>query len=115
MKEFENKKGFLDAKIKLSNLAKLLETNTNYLSKTINHFKGKNINVYLNDLRVDYAINKIQEDSKFRNYTIKAIAKDVGFKSPETFSKTFYKKTGIYPSYFIKQLEKSNNHKNIQY
>ncbi|PTX58828.1 AraC-like DNA-binding protein [Kordia periserrulae] len=105
LNNFEENKGFLDANMKLSNLAELLGTNTNYLSKTINYYKGKNINLYLNDLRVDYAIHKIQEDSKFRNYTIRAIAKDVGFKSSETFSKTFYKKTGIYPSYFIKQLE----------
>lgn len=105
---FEADKGYLDASIKLSTLAKILETNTNYLSKTINHYKKKNINLYLNDLRVDYSIHKLQEDEKFRNYTIKAIAKEVGFKSSETFSKTFYKKTGIYPSYFIKQIGKAN-------
>jgi len=104
--DFEKRNGFLDANIKLVLLAKLLKTNTNYLSKTINHYKEKNINVYLNDLRVDYAIRRLKEDSKFRNYTIKAIAKEIGFKSSETFSKTFYKKTGIYPSFFIKQIEK---------
>ncbi|AXG68192.1 DNA-binding transcriptional regulator ChbR [Kordia sp. SMS9] len=107
LKSFEANKGFLDSSIKLSTLAKLLDTNTNYLSKTINYYKGKNINAYLNELRVEYAIEKLKEDKKFRNYTIKAIAREVGFKSSETFSKTFYKKTGIYPSYFIKQLDKT--------
>ena len=37
-----------------------------------------------------------------------AIAQEVGFNNSESFSKAFYKKTGIYPSYFIKQLEKEN-------
>ena len=38
--------------------------------------------------------------------TIKAIANEMGFNTTEAFSKSFYKSTGIYPSFFIKQLEK---------
>lgn len=107
IKEFEKKNQFIDSKITLTSLAKKFNTNTTYLSKTINHLKNKNINSYLNDLRIDFAVEKIKNDSKFRKYTIKAIASDVGFKSSETFSKTFVKKTGLRPSYFIKQIEKS--------
>lgn len=108
IKNFEADNKFIDSKITLTSLAKDFNTNTTYLSRAINHLKNKNINVYLNELRIDFAIEKIKTDSKFRKYTIKAIAKEVGFKSSETFSKTFLKKTGLKPSYFIKQVVKSN-------
>ena len=36
--------------------------------------------------------------------TIEAIATEIGYKSTEPFSKAFKSKTGLYPSYFIKQL-----------
>jgi AraC-like DNA-binding protein len=35
-----------------------------------------------------------------------AIAEEIGFNNAQTFSSAFYKKTGIYPSYFINQLNK---------
>ena len=39
-------------------------------------------------------------------YIIKAIAKEIGFNTSEAFSKSFYKNTGIYPSFFLKELDK---------
>ncbi len=33
-----------------------------------------------------------------------AIAEEAGFNTAESFSKAFFKKTGIKPSYFIKEL-----------
>ncbi|WP_159025502.1 AraC family transcriptional regulator [Aquimarina sp. Aq78] len=47
----------------------------------------------------------------YRKYTVQAIAQEIGFNNSEAFSKAFYKKTGIYPSYFIKKLEKQKNGK----
>ena len=41
-----------------------------------------------------------------RKYTIKAIAAECGYKNAESFSKAFYKINGIYPSYYIKKIEK---------
>ncbi|WP_109097198.1 helix-turn-helix domain-containing protein [Aquimarina sp. AU58] len=73
--------------------------------KVIYCHKQKTLSQYINDLRIDFVVEKFRSDSKFRKYTIKAIAQEVGFNTAEAFSKTFYKKTGIYPSYFIKKLE----------
>ncbi len=105
LKGFENNKEFLDSSITLSSLAKLLNTNTNYLSKIINHDKGKNFSSYLNDLRIKYTIEKLKKDTKFMRYSIKGIAYEVGFNNETSFAKAFYKNTGLYPSYFIKQLK----------
>lgn len=103
---FEKEHGFRDEKLNLNSLAQHIGTNSNYLSKVINHYKKLSFSSYIKQLRVAYGFNKLKSNTKFRRYTIKAIAKDCGFKTAESFSKTFYKSYGIYPSYFIKQLEK---------
>lgn len=103
---FETAHGYTDSAITLHSLAKELETNSAYLSKVVNAYKNKNFAAYINELRVDYAIEKLKTDAMFRRYVVKTIAYEVGFNSSESFSKTFYKKTGVHPSYFIKQLEK---------
>lgn len=86
-------------------MQKKLETNSTYLSKTINQYKNKNFSQYINDLRIEDTITRLREDKKFRNYSIKAIAEEVGFSNSESFSKAFFKKTGYQPSYFIKNGE----------
>lgn len=95
--------------INLNSLAKNMGTNSNYLSKIINFHKGDNFSTYLSDLRIEYTIEALQKQSKLREYTIKTIAHEVGFGNTESFTKAFYKKTGLYPSYFIKQLKKNNS------
>ncbi len=106
LQKFEEKRGYLKTKINSKDLAKSFGSNSTYLSQVVNTYKGKNLSTYINDLRIDYAVHKLQSDPTFRKYTIKAIAQEVGFNTSEAFAKTFYKKTGIYPSYFIKNLEK---------
>ncbi|NAS32147.1 helix-turn-helix domain-containing protein [Flavobacteriaceae bacterium R38] len=106
LKEFEREKDFLDHSTTLNSLSKKLDTNSNYLSKVINSYEQKNFSNYLNDLRVEYAIEQLKTNKQFRLYSVKGMAKEVGFNSPESFSKAFHKRTGIYPSYFLKQLEK---------
>ena len=107
LSEFEEKQVFLDQNLNLKKLADNIGTNTNYLSKIINWHTNSNFSTYLNELRVDYAFHRLKNDPKFRRYTIKAVAFESGFKSSESFSKYFYRKYDIYPSYFIKSLNKS--------
>ena len=104
--KFEEKSEFIDNNVTLNSLSKTINTNSNYLSKVINFYKQKNFSNYLADLRIDYCVERLKTDSIFRKYSIKAIATEIGFNNTESFSKAFYKKTGIYPSYFIKELEK---------
>ncbi|TPN87970.1 helix-turn-helix domain-containing protein [Aquimarina algicola] len=107
LRKFETEKKYLSKNISLKELATTLKTNTSYLSFVINSQEKKNFSKYISDLRIQYSIDRIKEDKKFRSYTIKAIANEVGFKSQEAFSKAFYKKTGLYPSYFINNIQKS--------
>ncbi|WP_299433861.1 AraC family transcriptional regulator [uncultured Aquimarina sp.] len=106
LQQFEDSKEFLNPDINMSSLAKSFNSNSNYLSKVINKHKGKNFTQYMNDLRVDYVIDKLKNDPIFRKYTVLALAQEIGFNNPESFSKAFYKNAGIYPSYFIRELLK---------
>ncbi len=89
----------------LRTLAKKLGTNTMYLSKIINTHKGTNFSSYLTDIRLKHGILRLKNDPIFRNYSIKSIAEELGFKSDQSFSRAFKKHTGIYPSYYIKNLK----------
>ncbi len=104
--EFEKQQKFLSSEITLHSLAKTFETNSKYLSQFINQQKEQSFNNYLNRLRINFTIEKLKTDARFRKYSIKAIANEVGFNTPESFSKAFYKNTKIKPSYFIKELDK---------
>ena len=104
---FESSKDYLLHNLSLNDIAKRFNTNSSYLSKVINLKKDKNFSQYINDLRIDHTIQQLESDSKFRKYTIKAIAYESGFKSAESFSKCFYRKYGIYPSYYLKQLKQN--------
>ncbi|WP_162820123.1 helix-turn-helix domain-containing protein [Kordia sp. SMS9] len=106
LEEFEEKELFLSQDSTLVEVAKKIQTNTTYLSKVINTHKEKSFTAYITDLRVEYAIERLSIDRKFRSFTIGAIAQEIGFKRSESFSKAFKLKTGLYPSYFIKELEK---------
>lgn len=105
LSNFEKKCEYTSQNLKLNQLAEEFETNVKYLSAIINKYKEKNFSDYLNDLRVEYAISKLNKDKRFIKFTIKAIAMECGFNTAESFSKAFRKKTGIYPSFFIKELE----------
>ncbi len=106
LRAFEESKIFLKQKYTLNTLAKELHTNSSYLSKIINETKQINFANYLNDLKIQEAIHKLTNEKKFRSYKIKTIANEVGFNTAQSFSLAFYKKTGLYPSYFIKQIDK---------
>ncbi len=106
LENFEKNKGFIESDISLNEIAKRFQTNSTYLSKVVNLKKDKNFSNYINDLRIEYCIETLHANEKLRNYTIKAIAEEVGFNNPQSFSNAFYKYSGIYPSYFISQLNK---------
>ncbi|WP_160130355.1 helix-turn-helix domain-containing protein [Kordia antarctica] len=105
LQELENTHFYLSQDCNLYTTAKLLNTNTTYLSKALNDVKKQSFNQYLNKLRIDYVLVKLKEDSVFRSYTIHAVSKEIGYKSATTFIKEFKNKTGLNPSYYIKKIE----------
>ncbi|MGB5943047.1 MAG: helix-turn-helix transcriptional regulator [Leeuwenhoekiella sp.] len=104
LNSFEREQLYLKRNLTLSNLAKKLQTNSSYLSQLINKEKNQNFSQYVKGLRIDYAINRLKTDRKWRKYTVESIAIETGFKSSSSFYKAFKKKTGITPSYFIEKI-----------
>lgn len=106
LEKFENRELFLNTQCNLVYVAKKLKTNTSYLSKVVNTHKGKPFKSYLTELRINASLIHLKNNKQLRLYTIKALANEFGFKRYETFSRAFKTQTGIYPSVYIKSLEK---------
>lgn len=106
--KFETKEFYLKKGITLGSLAKNLKTNTAYLSEIINTHKGKNFAAYLNELRINYALNKLVIDKRFRSYKLSVIAEELGYNNEQAFSLAFKKKTGTTLSIYIKEIENTH-------
>lgn len=104
LQKFEKSEAFLHQNTSLVTVAKKLNTNTTYLSQIVNEQKGVSFKNYITELRINYVLHKLKNDKVLRSYSVKAIAKELGFKSEGAFSRAFKKQTGIYPSFFIKNL-----------
>lgn len=107
LENFEIKKQFLNKGITLGSLAKKIKTNSKYLSEIINTYKEKNFTAYLNDLRIDYAINRLAEDKKFRSYKISSIAEELGYNTEQAFTMAFKKRTGTPLSIYLREVERT--------
>ena len=106
LEKLEAQEYFLKSECNLRSIAKKLKTNATYLSKIINIHKEKNFTEYINDLRIEYVLKRLKDDKKFRSYAIQSIASEIGYKSSYSLVKHFKAKTGINPSYYIKNLNK---------
>ncbi|MAP79645.1 MAG: hypothetical protein CL526_01025 [Aequorivita sp.] len=117
LSEFEKTKEFTNRDISLSRLAIQFETNTKYLSEVVNNHKQKNFNTYINELRVNYIIEKLKTNPTYLQYKISYLAEDSGFTSHSLFATVFKSVTGVPPTAFIailkdkKELSKSNKTK----
>lgn len=109
IENFERDKKFLQKDWNLSSLSSAFNTNPKYVSIILENFRTKGINEYISGLRIDYIINLLQTESKFKYYTYEALAKEAGFSTTERFKKAFLSKMGFSPSYFIGQLKKNKD------
>ena len=110
--EEENKKIFIDivirkqlylsSELSREDLAQLVHLNNARFARMIKECTGTNFNGYINDLRIDYAIKLLKLHP---NYTIRAIADEVGFNSTPILYNLFKKKTGMTPYEFKKAQE----------
>lgn len=96
----ETEKPFLSNNLTLIELARKLNTNSNYLSKVINDTTGKNFNQYINHFRIEEACKRLSGESS-HYLTIEGIALSVGFKSKSAFNTAFKKSQSITPSEYL--------------
>ena len=100
-----DEKLFLNPKLTLKSLSDLLETNTKYLSQVVNLHYGDNLQVFINQYRIEEAKRKLLED-ELSNLTFFGIGMQCGFKNKSTFYKVFKQATGKTPLEFIREYKK---------
>lgn len=94
----EKEKLYLDSDITCGKLSSMLDVSQNHLSQVINEVFGKNFFEYINGYRIEEA--KKMLISLDNNWTILAIAFEVGFQSKSTFNAVFKKVTKLTPTQF---------------
>ena len=103
----EDTSEFCNCDFGLERLAGLIGSNIRYVSQVINDAYHKNFRTYLNEYRVREAQLRMMDTEKYGNYTIKAIAESVGYKSQPNFIAIFKKMTGISPSIYQKMAKEA--------
>ena len=93
LQEFEESTLFTENTISLATLSTYCETNSKYLSYVINTYKKKDFNNYINELRVNYIIEKLKNVPLYRKYKIAVLSEEAGFSSQNKFSTVFKKVT----------------------
>jgi AraC-like DNA-binding protein len=68
------------------------------VSQVIHEHCGLNFNAFLNQYRIKEACKRMSDTTRYGNYTIEAIANDVGFRSRSAFASSFKRITGLTPS-----------------
>ena len=105
LEKFERQKKFLEKDMNLTKLATLLDTNTKYASLIIAEQRKKKTTTYINDLKIDFIVELLINNNKYRNYTNKALSDEAGFGSTQIFTLCFKNKIGMSPTSFIQQLK----------
>lgn len=113
LKKFEDKKKYLEKDMSLVKMASMLNTNTKYVSVIISEYRGKKLTNYINDLKIDHVVELLKNHSKYRNYTNKALAEEVGFGSTQIFTKAFISRNSFSPTYFINELKKQFSNEEV--
>lgn len=98
----ENTQEFYDCAFSLERLAELIESNSRYVSVVINETYNQNFRTFVSEYRIKEAQLRLMNTAQYGNYTIKAIAESVGYKSPTNFISAFKNMTGITPSIYQK-------------
>ncbi|CAL2104331.1 Helix-turn-helix protein [Tenacibaculum sp. 190130A14a] len=101
----DNNFDFIKPDFSITDIAEALHTNTTYISFVFNKTKGTTFKQYYTSLKIAYIQKKLKEEKKYRNYSIKALAEEIGYSNASAFSRAFKKHTGTTPSEYIKNLE----------
>lgn len=111
LEEFENSQSYLKKDISMNSVAAELGVNHRYLSYVINKHKSKDFAGYINELRINYIVERLKNDPSYLKYKISFLADESGFSSHSRFTVTFKKVTGFSPLTFITYLQKENEKK----
>ncbi len=93
----------------LNKLAKLINSNTTYVSQVINEKYGMTFSNLLGSYRIKVACQWMEDPKHSAHITIETIAKSIGFKSRTAFVNVFKRETGLKPSEYLRMASKKEN------
>ncbi|MCV9931141.1 helix-turn-helix domain-containing protein [Flavobacterium sp. LS1R47] len=105
IEELEQQEYYLGKETSLNVMAAELGINHRYLSYVINKHKEKDFANYINELRINYIVDRLQADPNFLKYKISYLGEKCGFSSHSRFTIIFKKVTGLSPLAFITYLK----------
>jgi len=91
-KYMENELAFLQADINLTNVSRILGTNRSYLSSIINNKFGMNFNAYINQYRVKYVQDYLDNNPQLSKEELVHLG---GFGSKSTMNRAMNKMNGL--------------------
>jgi AraC-like DNA-binding protein len=95
----QENKYYLNQNLTLHEFAKETQISPRTISNCVNQSLGLNFNEWINNYRVDRAI-EIMKDPKNDHLSIEGVGIDAGFKSRSAMYTAFKKKTGQTPGNF---------------
>lgn len=102
VKVLEQEEAFRYSDLTKEKLSKILNTNRTYLSQVINKYSGLSYSHFINTFRIKEAVNILSDSSD--DTPLKAIAADLGFRSPATFNNAFNAIVGMTPSVYREKI-----------
>ena len=104
------KKKYKDPNFSSRDLAKMLKTNTRYLSAVVNSRFGMNYSCLLNEYRIKDSL-RLLSDKKQNEKNIEEISAMVGFANRQSFYAAFYRIVGETPSNYRKRIQEAKKKK----
>jgi AraC-like DNA-binding protein len=95
-------KPYLNPKLTLIELSKMLDMSSNNMSQLINQYENVNFYDFINKYRVEEFIERVKSNNKF---SFLAIAFDSGFNSKSSFNSVFKKIKSVTPSQYLAGLK----------
>lgn len=105
LNQFEKENEFIDNDMTFSTLVSYVGTNSKYLHLYLKNHLNTDYSSYINDLRIQYIIEKLKEDPEYRKYKIGYLAELCGFQSHSNFSVNFKRFTGTSPGEYISNID----------
>ena len=109
---FDEKKPYLDATFNMQILASAIESNLNYVSKTMNLMDQGGFIGFVNKYRIKYIMDQVN-NGNYKEFTLETIYKNAGFSHQSTFNRVFKQHLQQSPRDYIKDFEKKNKNLNV--
>ncbi|MDX2432587.1 MAG: two-component regulator propeller domain-containing protein [Bacteroides sp.] len=106
----EEGKPYLNADLKIADLAEHIHRSTSEISQVLNQDLNQSFSDFVNKCRVR-EVKRLMKDKAYEKYTLVALAEQSGFNSKTSFYRIFKNETGKTPADYLKEL---NNHHSLK-